>query len=171
MQPASWGDLHAMGLGVAQKSERLQWSPMIHLAGDGAQSLVQGAAQSDVQLLKAPANSEYWNGLLNRGTNQRQGHAIAFGIFLRLGVMWLRAVVSGSNIRITAGQDNAIEQTQQPLDIAARPVGRYQQRKSANNIGDGLHICIRRRMGQRLRRLELLSAARDPDESCHLLLM
>src|SRR5262252_1251793 len=71
---------------------------VVQPAGQFVEALVQGAAQSNIQLLYSTTNRQDWKVAADRLTNQGQRRSIALGIVQCFGMAWFATILARVNV-------------------------------------------------------------------------
>ena len=113
---------------------------VVHPAGDLADLRIERTTESDVELLKAPADAEDRHAAGHAFADQRQRHRIAVGIE---GAMFLGrrlAVMARMHVRPPAGKDEAVAGTDQIGDRTDLRQRRHHERDRSGQIGHRLDV-------------------------------
>ena len=102
------------------------------------------AAQRDVELLDAAADRQQRHAVLDRLADQRQGRRIAGGIVGAVGLAGIAAIERGMDVRLRSGDHDAVDRSEQPVEVEPVAERRHQQREHAGAGDRGLEILLRR---------------------------
>lgn len=114
--------------------------PMIHPAGQFTNIRMKRPAECDIELLESAANAEHWLSPLHASPNQRESCPIPAPVKCSMGVSRNLAVFFRMNIGTSAGEQNAVANSENLIHRTVFRLSGKDQRHRARNIRDGVGI-------------------------------
>jgi len=140
---AAGDQAHRVARVVAELARQLAVAPVVELAGQLVDQLVQAAAERDVELLVAAADRQHGHAALQRHADQRQGGGVALAVVQGALARRLAAVMVRLDVGRAAGQQQAVERARHRVRAAGRARGRDQERQPLDAGDDGVDVTVR----------------------------
>ncbi len=126
---------------------------------------MQRAAEGDVQLLQATANSEQRDIAGDGAAAEAERYFVAFRVFgLHIGRLRRAAIKGGGDVAAAAGENDAGAMIEQGFDIRGIAIGGDEDRHAADHVIDRADIGVGRRVIEHAKDAELFGAAGNTDE-------